>query len=148
MVGLLQAMPGTQLHRRLLREGRILHAGGGNNTGCELNFLPRMDATRLVEGYRSVLQRIYSGEAYYERVRAYLKRCRPQYRSQMSLANARAMGLSIVRQGILGRAQLSYWKFVLTAALRYRRYFGVAMTMAVMGYHFQVITEHVLKTEG
>jgi radical SAM superfamily enzyme YgiQ (UPF0313 family) len=143
MVGLLQAMPGTQLHRRLSREGRILNAGGGNNTGCELNFLPRMNAARLVEGYRSVLQRIYSREAYYDRVRAYLSRCRPQYQSHISLGNLRAMFLSILRQGVMGKARLSYWKFLLLAATRYRRSFGAAMTMAVMGYHFQIITEQI-----
>src|ERR1035437_4629700 len=54
MVGLLQAMPGTQLFRRLRREGRILDAGHGDNTSDNLNFLPHMDAQRLVEGYRSV----------------------------------------------------------------------------------------------
>ena len=59
MVGLLQAMPGTQLFRRLRKEGRILDAGHGNNTDDKLNFLPTMDATQLVEGYRSVLKRIY-----------------------------------------------------------------------------------------
>ena len=68
MVGLLQAMPGTQLFRRLWNEGRILDAGDGDNTDCKLNFIPRMDAARLVEGYRSVMRRIYSHEAYYERV--------------------------------------------------------------------------------
>ena len=53
MVGLLQAMPGTQLFRRLRRESRIVDAGGGNNTFCDqLNFLPRMDSAKLVEGYR------------------------------------------------------------------------------------------------
>ncbi len=148
MVGLLQAMPGTQLFRRLTREGRILHAGDGNNTGCELNFLPRMNSGQLVEGYRSVLRQIYSREAYYARVRAYLSRCRPQYRTHLSLENLRALLLSIVRQGVLGRARLSYWKFVLVAATRYRRYFGAAMTMAVMGYHFQMITDHISGSES
>jgi radical SAM superfamily enzyme YgiQ (UPF0313 family) len=148
MVGLLQAMPGTQLFRRLTTEGRILHAGGGNNTGCELNFLPRMNAGRLVEGYQSVLRRIYSGEAYYARVRAYLTRCRPRYRTHLSFGNLRALVLSIVRQGVLDRARLSYWKFVMVAATRHRRYFGAAMTMAVMGYHFQRITEQISGAEG
>jgi radical SAM superfamily enzyme YgiQ (UPF0313 family) len=143
MVGLLQAIPGTQLHRRLTREGRILHAGGGNNTGCELNFLPRMNPHRLVEGYRSVLRRIYSREAYYERVRACLQRCRPHYQARITFANVRALMLSLLRQGVLGRARLSYWKFVLLAATRYRRSFGAAMTMAVMGYHFEIITERL-----
>lgn len=143
MVGLLQAMPGTQLHRRLTEEGRILHSGGGNNTGCELNFQPRMNPHRLVEGYRSVLRRIYDREAYYARVRAYLHRCRPHYQARINLANVRALFLCVLRLGVLDRARFSYWKFLLLAATRYRRSFGAAMTMAVMGYHFQQITEQV-----
>lgn len=148
MVGLLQALPGTQLFRRLSREGRILHAGDGNNTNCELNFLPRMNPQRLVEGYRSVLRRIYSREAYYDRVRAYLERCRPQYRSHLSFGHVRALFLSVLRLGVLGRARRTYWKFLLEAATRYRRSFGTAMTMAVMGYHFQQMTEQVVKGDG
>src|SRR5271157_2582750 len=101
MVGLLQAMPGTQLFRRLWKEGRIVDAGHGDNTCDKLNFLPHMDAAKLVEGYRSVLKRIYSCEAYYERVRLYLSRTQPkpvrgspretQWKQQwLTRANARA----------------------------------------------------------
>jgi radical SAM superfamily enzyme YgiQ (UPF0313 family) len=148
MVGLLQAMPGTQLFRRLSREGRILHDGGGNNTGCELNFLPRMNASRLVAGYRTVLSRIYASDAYYERVRDYLSRCRPRYRPNFSLGNVRALFLSVLRQGIQGKARRSYWKFFLSAATRHRRSFGTAMTLAVMGYHFQIMTEQILEADA
>ncbi len=148
MVGLLQAMPGTQLFRRLSGEGRILHDGGGNNTGCELNFLPRMDAARLLAGYRSVLRRIYACDAYYERVREYLSRCRPHYRPHISFGNVRALFLSVLRQGIQGKSRLSYWKFLLSAATRHRRSFGAAMTLAVMGYHFQIMTEQLLKADA
>jgi radical SAM superfamily enzyme YgiQ (UPF0313 family) len=146
MVGLLQAMPGTQLFRRLWNEGRILDVGGGNNTGEMLNFLPHMDAQRLVEGYRSVLKRIYSCEAYYDRVKLYLSRTQPlpgeqKFKQQwLTRANARAFVTSIVRQGVFGRQRWSYWKFLLTAVTRYRRCFGAAMTLAVMGYHLQVMT--------
>jgi hypothetical protein len=155
MVGLLQAMPGTQLFRRLRREGRILDAGGGDNTGDKLNFLPNMDAAKLVEGYRSVLKRIYSCEAYYERVKLYLSRTQPKSgprsgerssRQQwLTRANARAFVTSIVRQGVFGRHRWSYWKFVLTVATRYRHCVGPAMTLAVMGYHFQVMTQKMVK---
>ena len=163
MVGLLQAMPGTQLFRRLRREGRIVDAGGGNNTFCDrLNFLPRMDAAKLVEGYREVMKRIYNCEAYYERVKLYLNRAHPkpakraagerarrQPRAQsepwMTRANLRALVNSIVRQGVFGRHQWSYWKFLAQAATRYRRCFGAAMTLAVMGYHFQVMTRKLSK---
>ncbi len=154
MVGLLQAMPGTQLFRRLWREGRILDAGHGDNTGDKLNFLPKMDAARLVDGYRSVLKQIYSCEAYYERVKLYLSRTQPRSgervsRQQwMTRANVRAFVTSIVRQGVFGPQRWSYWKFLLAAATRYRRCFGSAMTLAVMGYHFQVMTRKLPKELG
>jgi len=162
MVGLLQAMPGTQLFRRLRREGRIVDAGGGNNTFCDrLNFLPRMDAAKLVEGYRGVMKRIYNCEAYYERVKLYLNRAHPKPAKRaagerakrppqpsepwITRANLRALANSIVRQGVLGRHQWSYWKFLAQAATRYRRCFGAAMSLAVMGYHFQVMTRKLSK---
>jgi hypothetical protein len=102
----------------------------------------------LVAGYRSVLRRIYACDAYYERVRAYLNRCRPRYRPHFNLGIVRAMFLSVLRQGIKGKARLSYWKFLLSAATRHRRSFGAAMTLAVMGYHFQVMTEQLLKVDA
>jgi radical SAM superfamily enzyme YgiQ (UPF0313 family) len=147
MVGLLQAMPGTQLFRRLRSEGRILDAGDGDNTDCRLNFIPRMDSARLVEGYRSVMQRIYSHEAYYARVKLLLSRCRPTSTGRFTCANLRALVSSIVRQGLMGRGRLSYWRFMLTTALRYPRSFGVAMTLAVKGYHFHIMTERLLEQE-
>src|SRR5664280_967216 len=120
MVGLLQAMPGTQLFRRLHSEGRILNSGDGDNTDCTLNFIPRMDSARLVEGYRSVMRRIYSNEAYYERVRLLLSRCCPTTTGRFTFANLRAFFASIVRQGVLSSGRFSYWRFVLTTALRTR----------------------------
>ncbi len=159
MVGLLQAMPGTQLFRRLKQEGRVVDAGGGNNTFCDrLNFLPRMDAARLVEGYREVMKRIYSCESYYERVKLYLNRAYPKPEKDLAKktkklpgpplltrSNLRALLNSIVRQGVFGRHQWSYWKFLASAATRYRRCFGAAMTLAVMGHHFQVMTQKLSK---
>jgi radical SAM superfamily enzyme YgiQ (UPF0313 family) len=150
MVGLLQAMPGTQLFRRLWQEGRILDTGKGNNTADQLNFLPCMDMTSLVEGYRSVLKRIYSCEAYYERAKVYLSRVqpapgeRPPRQQWLTSENVRAFVTSIVRQGVFGRERWSYWKFLLTAATQYRWCFGRAMTLAVMGYHFEVMTRKLL----
>ena len=154
MVGLLQAMPGTQLFRRLRSEGRIVHNDAGDNTSLSLNFLPQMDAARLVEGYRSVLKRIYASGAYYERVKLYLSRTHPKPTKRtrteheerlMTRQNMRALVMSIVRQGVFGRTQWSYWKFVAWAAMRYRHCFGAAMTLVVMGYHFQVMTQRLAK---
>src|SRR5919109_1431586 len=67
MVGLLTALPDTQLWRRLEREGRLLVESTGNNTDGSLNFAPKMDATCLVEGYKTILRAIYDPAAYYQR---------------------------------------------------------------------------------
>src|ERR1039457_6220653 len=159
MVGLLQAMPGTQLFQRLRKEGRILDAGHGDNTDDKLNFVPAMDATQLVEGYRSVLKRIYSCEAYYERVKLDLSRTHPRPSKESERAqrtrqkwltkgNARAFVTSIIRQGVLGKQRWSYWKFLMSVATRYRHCVGAAMTLAVMGYHFQVMTSRLSEHGG
>jgi hypothetical protein len=108
------------------------------------------------------MKRIYNCEAYYERVKLYLNRAhpklakrtaeerarrqqRPRSEPWMTRANLRALANSIVRQGVFGRHQWSYWKFLASAATRYRRCFGAAMTLAVMGYHFQVMTRKLSK---
>jgi hypothetical protein len=112
-----------------------------------------------VEGYRDVMKRIYNCEAYYERVKLYLNRAHPKPAKRaagerakklatppfLTRDNMRALANSIVRQGVLGRHQWSYWKFLASAATKYRRCFGTAMTLAVMGYHFQVMTRKLSK---
>jgi radical SAM superfamily enzyme YgiQ (UPF0313 family) len=60
MVGLLSALPDTQLWRRLEKEGRLLDVSTGNNTDCTVNFIPKMDVDSLVEGYKRILRNIYS----------------------------------------------------------------------------------------
>ncbi len=140
MVGLLLALPGTQLYRRLLKEGRIIHESRGDNMDLHLNFIPRMNPQRLVEGYRSILQRIYQPEAYYERVLRFLERYKPHYHRRRSASDYLALARSILRQGVLGEARSSYWKFFIQAATRYRHAFDTAITLAVMGHHFQTLT--------
>ncbi len=147
MVGLLLALPGTQLYRRLLKEGRIVNEGHGNNMDLRLNFIPKMNAQRLVEGYRSILQRIYHPEAYYERVLNFLSRYYPVHHRRRSLSDYIAFARSILKQGVLGEGRASYWKFFLQAATHYRHTFDTAITLAVMGYHFQILTRAVCQAE-
>jgi radical SAM superfamily enzyme YgiQ (UPF0313 family) len=67
MVGLLNALPDTQLWKRLEREGRLLGEASGNNTVCTVNFVPKMDVERLVAGYQSIMCTIYKPREYYQR---------------------------------------------------------------------------------
>jgi radical SAM superfamily enzyme YgiQ (UPF0313 family) len=147
MVGLLLALPNTQLFRRLKREGRIIDEGHGDNMDLRLNFIPKMNPQRLVQGYRDILRRIYTPDAYYERVFRFLERfTQPNHRPRV-FADYLAVLRSFVKQGLLDGARTSYWKFVMKSALRYHKTFDVAMTLAIMGYHFQTLTRTVCESE-
>jgi radical SAM superfamily enzyme YgiQ (UPF0313 family) len=147
MVGILQALPGTQLYRRLVREGRLVGDANGNNIDCILSFIPTMSAERLLEGYRSILKRIYAPDAYYERVRHFLGRYHPTNHMRRSFSDYAALCRSIVKQGMFGKARMSYWKFLIDAATRYRHAFGPAVTLAIMGHHFYTVTEAVCQKD-
>ena len=147
MVGLLQALPGTQLYRRLEREGRLVSDANGNNIDCHLSFIPTMSAQRLLDGYRSILKRIYAPDAYYERARRFLERYHPTSHTRRSLSEYLALCRSVVKQGIFGNSRASYWRFLIDAATRYHHAFGAAVTLAIMGYHFSAVTEDACKTD-
>jgi radical SAM superfamily enzyme YgiQ (UPF0313 family) len=71
MVGLLQAIPHTQLSRRLKTEGRLLEALGstGNITVEGINFIPTGEMTKreYLEKYRELVRDIYQPKAYFAR---------------------------------------------------------------------------------
>jgi hypothetical protein len=104
-----------------------------------------MSAQRLLDGYRSILKRIYAPDAYYDRVQHFLEHYGPT-RTRRSLSEYLALCRSVAKQGIFGNARASYWKFLRDAATRYRHAFGTAVTLAILGYHFSAVTEETCRT--
>jgi len=138
MVGLLQALPGTRLFSRLRQEGRILHDASGNNVEASLNFVPKLDREMLVEGYRSLVKRLYTPRMYYRRILTFLREYRPQGQGiHLSWCDLKAFFKSLWVMGILSRGRRQYWKFLTKALLFHRRAFPEAMTLAIIGYHFR-----------
>ena len=88
------------------------------------------------------VQRIYRPDVYYERVRKFLAQYQPQTsHRRLSLSDYQALARSILRQGIFSRHAFSYWRLFLAASTRYRQSFGAAIRLAIMGYHFQKLTQ-------
>ena len=146
MVGLLNALPGTRLYQRLEREGRLLMDSAGNNVDTVLNFIPKMDAELLVEGYRKVLGSIYSVEAYYQRVNRFLDEYRPVRRGHLSFQDLLALPRSALWLGLMKRGRLQYWRLVLRCLFKRPRVLPEAVTLAIIGFHFrEVLRRHSLK---
>jgi radical SAM superfamily enzyme YgiQ (UPF0313 family) len=144
MVGLLQALPGTRLFSRLQQEGRILHDASGNNVEVSLNFVPRLDRETLVEGYRSLVKHLYTPRVYYRRIITFLREYRPQgQRMHLSWRDVKALFKSLWVMGVLNRGRRQYWKFLIKALLFHRRAFPEAMTLAIIGYHFQRVASEL-----
>jgi hypothetical protein len=144
MVGLLTALPDTQLWRRLEREGRLLAESSGNNTDCSLNFVPKMDAARLIEGYQSILRAIYSPAEYYRRALDCLGRVHKGTAAssvKLGLADLLAFARVTMTLGVRDGARREFWSYLRRVALDHRDKFEQAVTLAAMGYHFRKHTE-------
>ena len=139
MVGLLNAPKGTKLYHRMKKEGRLTKATTGDNTDFSMNFVPRMSAEALLEGYRTLLKTIYSPKHYYARVRLFLKAYRPaRNRQGLPRFNYIMAGFkSVVRLGIIGRERYQYWKLFFWSLFTRPRLFPTAITLSIYGHHFR-----------
>jgi radical SAM superfamily enzyme YgiQ (UPF0313 family) len=145
MVGLLNALPDTQLWKRLEREGRLLgEDASGNNTVCTLNFITKMDPKRLISGYQEIMRTIYSPREYYERALDSMKRTphdasEPQHYSLVS--GITSLARVAIKLGVLDSERREFWRFLAKAAAKHSDKFAESLRLAAMGYHFRKLSE-------
>jgi len=146
MVGLLQAPYGTKLYHRLKREGRLVGQSSGDNVDGSTNIIPRMNIETLREGYRNILDQIYSPKMYYERVKTFLQEYKPpEIGMYLDFQHIMAFFRSIYRIGIHGSERSHYWRLFFWTLLWRPKLFPLAITLAIYGYHFRQVCElHVL----
>jgi hypothetical protein len=146
MVSLLVALPGTQLWRRLEREGRLRQTGPTDkDTDCTLNFIPSMDEARLVEGYKSILHTIYRPAEYYQRTLdclAHLNRDgAPKLWAKVSMNDIASLVRLVVHLGVRDRARSEFWHYMKCVLADHRDKLRQGMAFAAIGYHFRKLTE-------
>ena len=144
MVGLLNALPDTQLWRRLEREGRLLGEASGNNTACSLNFKTRMDPAILIEGYQSIMRTIYAPREYYQRALDSMRRTaqhfvEPQHYNMISAATAFAR--IMLKLGIVDSERKEFWRFFTRALVKHHDKIAETLRLAAMGYHFRKLSD-------
>jgi radical SAM superfamily enzyme YgiQ (UPF0313 family) len=144
MVGLLNAPRGTRLHQRLEKENRLIKNMSGDNTDYSTNFIPKMNYDTLIQGYKNIINGIYSPTPYYQRVKSFLKENKPSQRIHFSsrrghlhLEYAGAFVKSLWWLGIRDRARVHYWKLFFWSLFRHPQLFPAAITFTIYGYHFR-----------
>jgi radical SAM superfamily enzyme YgiQ (UPF0313 family) len=152
MVGILTALDGTDLYERLSREGRILGESYGNNTHAfEANFVTRMPADRLADGYKRLMHTLYDPA-----LRNYFARCRrlfdrlgpnPRFARPVVAREIRAM-LRSLRTILSKKYGRQYLRFLLWCARRHPTRFPEAVRLGIQGFHFEAITREALASNA
>ena len=145
MVGLLNAPSGTRLFQRLKKENRLLDRPTGDNMDGSINFIPKMNFQKLIEGYRTIVKTIYSPKPFYERAKTFLQEYQlPSFKpSKVSFLEIRAFIKSIWILGVLEKGKRYYWKLLIYSLFKYPNKFPVAVTMAIYGFHFRRVVEAI-----
>jgi radical SAM superfamily enzyme YgiQ (UPF0313 family) len=146
MVGLLNAPPGTRLFKRLKKENRIIRDFDGSNMEC--NFIPKMNYQTLVDGYRHILDTIYSPKEYYQRITNFLAEFNPYkgHKVNFSPSHIKVLWKSFWLLGIAEKGKRYYWRLMVSTVLKRPRSFPVAMKLAIYGYHFRRVVDKYLRT--
>jgi hypothetical protein len=153
MVGVLTALPGTKLYRRLEKNGRIVEGnltGSNTHTMCT-NVVTTMPPDTLKRGYKKVLGTLYDASLknYFSRCETLLARLKHTgYRRRpFHLYEIQALLKSLAIQPFTPYGW-QYLKFVARSLVRRPGLFAEAITHAVMGHHFYLITQETLKVDA
>jgi radical SAM superfamily enzyme YgiQ (UPF0313 family) len=147
-INLLKAPPGTELHERLKREGRLIEPFDFDE--ARTNIVSLMDAGTLERGYRSILAHIYAPAAVHWRARAFLQENpRPRVRHPVSRGRHwRDLGILfrlLLRAGLMGKERACFWR-LLGWALRHRpERLVLALLFAALMHQFRRMSDAALR---
>jgi radical SAM superfamily enzyme YgiQ (UPF0313 family) len=146
MVGLLTALPGTQLWRRLEQEGRLRRDPPGDSFERP-NFVPALDERTLLAGYRRLLAALYAPRAYYERCALHLEQA-PLRRGAVAHSIGNGSVGALVRAvwhiGLRGPRRRHFWRLVARALRRGTAALPRAVMFAIVGESLIRYTEEVV----
>jgi len=64
-------------------------------------------------------------------------------KGRLAFSDYAALFRSFIRQGIIARYRVSYWSFLGKTFIRAPRHLGLAVTLAIMGHHFFILSRRM-----
>ena len=145
MVGLLQAPVGTELYKRLEREGRLSGEYFANNVIDDTNVITRMDRETLRSNYRTLLRALYSPRNYYDRVKNFLARYKePKEQAPVTGDVLLAVVRCFFWLGLIRKGRTHFWRVFLWTVLHKRESMKNFVGLAILGYRFRKVQEDML----
>lgn len=149
MVGLLYALPTTQLTRRLLREGRLFPGGGSTNPGDQctggLNFQTKRPRREVLGDYKAVLEAIYDPAAYFGRVRRVGRMLKRRRSHRMVSGDLRSFARLLWRIRRAGRGvRRQFWNTMLDCIIHNPRALPYLIMISALYLHLGPFARQVI----
>ncbi len=149
MVGLLYALPTTQLTRRLLAEGRLFSGSEQTQSGDQctagLNFETKRPRRDVLNDYRSVLKAIYDPAAYFGRVRRLGRMLGRERAHRMVKGDLRSFMRLIFRIHRAGPGTgRQFWRTMLDCALHNPRALPYVVMISALYLHLGPFSRQVV----
>ncbi len=148
MIGLLYALPNTQLTRRLESEGRLFHMASQSvgeydidQSTSGLNFVTHTSRTVILKNFIQIINSIYEPSNYYKRAIFTGVNIRPRYKYTPGfrawLMYIRSFLRVCNKAGFNKATGFYYWKMFFTVLFRNPKGVEAAVNMAAMFIHFR-----------
>ena len=146
MVGLLQAQAGTELFKRMKREGRLTGDYFANHTIDDTNIITRMDRETLRSNYRALVRALYEPANYYGRVRNFLT----QYKEHKEkVPFDKDILLAVLRcffwLGLIRKGRVDFWRIFFWTWIHKPESLQNFLQLAILGYHIRKVFEDMLR---
>jgi hypothetical protein len=156
MVGLLYALPTTQLTRRLAASGRLPEGfdvapeNEGDQCTTGINFVPCRPKIDILRDYLEVVETVYSEASYFARVRRVgevLESGKRRFAPGLAqwLRELKGFGRMIWKLGIRSRARGEFWRTLLHVAWKNPRSVRYATSLMALYLHFGPFSREVAR---
>ena len=145
-VSLLAVQKGTRLYERIKAENRLIKEWTGDSTDGSLNFITKMDPSTLMNGYKYVINTIYSPEYLYARMAIFLNEYKLQIYAGPRKGGARIADilrtlkrmLNIISVlGIQNDGRIGFWKMMLRTITKWPGSLPVMLNLSMIGLHLR-----------
>jgi radical SAM superfamily enzyme YgiQ (UPF0313 family) len=158
MLGLLYALPNTQLTRRLRSEGRLFPDRPRDPAAMDqydqmtsgLNYVTSRPRGDILSDYARVLEHLYSPEPYFQRITQTILNLKldPKYRPGWgkSLKTLVPFLKICLKLGANRKTARLYWKLLATTLIKNPKALDPAVSLAVMFIHFDKQARYIIDT--